>query len=182
MEAGKVAIVLGVDVFIDKLTPCLEEVSTGELYNTVFMPADDADLRNSQKRGWLFNWSDAELADKLVYKLLVEGDDEVQGFIAVKPMRGTVYVALVESAPHNLPPDKKFAGVGGHLFAIAIKLSLKLGFGGFIHFESKSLELAKHYTDTIRAELVGGDHLYRMAVDVESAAYVIEKYTLEGEL
>jgi hypothetical protein len=49
------------------------------------------------------------------------------------------------SAPHNRDENKKYAGVGGHLFAIAIKLSIANGFDGYICFEAKNLELVEHY-------------------------------------
>jgi len=66
------------------------------------------------------------------------------------------------------------------LFAVAIKLSLRNGFGGHIHFDAKNLKLVKHYQEAIFATHIGGFHEYRMDVDEIAAAKVIAKYTLEG--
>ena len=98
-------------------------------------------------------------------------------------VRGAVYVRLAESAPHNQPYNKKYDGVGGHLFAIAIKLSLANGFGGYIFFDAKNQELANHYSKSFGAQLLTIRlHAYRMFIDEEAAQQLIEKYTLEGDL
>jgi hypothetical protein len=146
------------------------------------MLADPKDIVDMLGKGWFFDWEDPEMKDDVIYKLLVEGSDEIQGLVATRLMRGTVFVVLVESAPHNKPPNKKYDGVGGHLFAIAVKLSLKNGFGGFVHFDTKNMKLVKHYSNTLGAKLYGGVHMYRMAIDEIAAMDLVEKYTLEGEL
>jgi hypothetical protein len=45
----------------------------------------------------------------------------------------------------------EYEGVGGHLFAIALKLSHSNGFGGYAYFDAKNMELVKHYSDMIGA-------------------------------
>ncbi|MCL2189150.1 MAG: hypothetical protein FWC16_09550 [Defluviitaleaceae bacterium] len=172
---------MGLDILIDKLTPCLIEIKTGEVKNTVFMLANEIELRNLPQKGWLFDWEQLESGNINIYKLLVEDSDVIQGLVALEVMRGTVYVVLAESAPHNQPQSKTYEGVGGHLFAIAIKLSIRNGFGGHIHFDAKNLKLVQHYKDAIFATHIGGFHEYRMDVDEDAALKVIEKYTLEGE-
>ena len=118
-----------------------------------------------------------------IYKLQIEGDNEIQGLVAAEVVRGAVYIHLAESAPHNQPHGKKYDGVGGHLFAIAVKLSLAMGFGGYVFFEAKNSELAEHYTNSLGARLLRTRiHEYRMEIDEESAQKLIEKYTLEGDL
>ncbi|MCL2427539.1 MAG: hypothetical protein FWD05_14530 [Oscillospiraceae bacterium] len=113
----------------------------------------------------------------------IQDDEEVQGLIAAEVVRGAVYVHLAESAPHNLGSSKKYDGVGGHLFAIAIKLSLAMGFGGYVYFEAKNQQLAEHYTNSFGARLLRTRvHEYRMEIDEEMAQALIEKYTLEGDL
>ena len=138
-----------IDILIDKLTPCLERVSTGELLPTVFSLANDKELMGLQKKGWNFDWTDEELSYCNVYKLQLKDDDVIQGLVAAEVVRGAVYVHLVESAPHNLGKNKMFDGVGGHLFAIAIKFSVALGFYGYVFFE-------RHIYDN---ERVQGDHI-----------------------
>jgi len=171
------------DIIIDKLTPCLEEVSTGKILQTTFSIATDSDVSDLVTKGWLFNWTDEALRKANIYKLLVEGSDTIQGLVAAEVVKGAVYVHIVESAPYNRGTNKQYIGVGGHLFAIAIKLSVANGFNGYIYFEAKNLELAEHYADMIGATRIPSRiHEYRMEVLEETAIKVINAYTLEGDL
>jgi len=172
-----------VSIVIDKLTPCLVEIASGAVHQTTFSVAKANELRNLQSRGWNFDWADKDLAYCNIYKLQIEGDEVIQGLIAAEVVRGAVYIHLAESAPHNQPNNKKYDGVGGHLFAIAIKLSLAMGFGGYVYFEAKNPELAEHYTNSFGARLLRTRiHEYRMEIDEENAQKLIEKYTIEGDL
>ncbi|MCL2388621.1 MAG: hypothetical protein FWC89_13900 [Defluviitaleaceae bacterium] len=171
------------DIMIDKLTPCLEKVSTGKILQTTFSIATDSDVSDLAKKGWLFDWTDKELGKANIYKLLVRGDDTIQGLVAAEVVKNAVYVQIIESAPHNLGANKQYIGVGGHLFAIAIKLSFVNGFGGYIYFDAKNLELANHYSDMLGATRIPARiHEYRMEVLEETAMKVIDAYTLEGDL
>ena len=174
---------MNLDTIIDKLTPCLIEASTGKILPTVFSLATTEDVSNLPAKGWNFDWSDAALATTNIYKLLVNGDDTVQGLISAEIGKGTVFVQLTESAPHNLGENKQYIGVGGHLFAIAMRLSEALGFGGYIYFDAKNMELVEHYQKTLGANrVVSRIHEYRMEVLEENASAVMEQYTLEGDL
>jgi len=115
--------------------------------------------------------------------LLIKGDNTVQGLISTEIVRGAVYVHLVESAPHNRGEKKQYEGVGGHLFAIAIKLSVANGFDGYIFFEAKNMELVEHYAFMLGATRIPTRiHDYRMEISEENAQKIIEKYTVEGDL
>jgi hypothetical protein len=105
------------------------------------------------------------------------------GLVATEVIRGAVYIHLIESAPHNRGEKKLNDGVGGHLFAIAIKLSIANGFDGYVFFEAKNLELVEHYSNMLGATRVPTRfHEYRMEILEEQAQRIIEKYTLEGDL
>jgi len=172
-----------IDVLIDKLTPCLTEVATGKILQTTFSIAATGELEGLQEKGWNFDWAHDELRLTNIYKLLVEGGDTIQGLVSAEVVRGAVYVHLIESAPHNLGENKKFEGVGGHLFAIAMKLSYANGFGGYIFMDAKNMELVKHYQDMLGAELLPTRyHDFRLEVSEENARKIIDKYTLEGDL
>ena len=172
-----------IDVLIDKLTPCLVEVATGEILQTTFSIASEDDVSDLSKMGWLFDWTDQALQKTNIYKLLIKGDNNIQGLIAAEVIKGAVYVHLVESAPHNRGANKQFEGVVGHLFAIAIKLSVVNGLGGYVFFEAKNNELANHYSDTLGATRIPSRiHSYRMEILEEVAMKLIEQYTLEGNL
>ena len=136
---------MGIDILIDKLTPCLERVATGELLPTVFSLAEEKELIGLKAKDWLFDWQEEyNYRERLVYKLLLKDDNKIQGLLSAEIMRGLVFIRLAESAPHNRI-NKEYDGVGGHLFAIAIKLSLSLGFGGYVCMDAKNMELVKHY-------------------------------------
>jgi hypothetical protein len=114
---------------------------------------------------------------------MIKNDTVIQGLISAEVVRGAVYVHLAESAPHNLKPNKTYEGVGGHLFAIAMKLSLFNGFGGYIFMDAKNQELVDHYCDMLGARRVSTRyHVHRLEVSEENAQKVVEKYTLEGDL
>ena len=172
-----------IDVLIDKLTPCLVEIATGKVLQTTFSLATEEDIAGIADKGWLFDWTAPALDKYIIYKLQIKDDSIIQGLVAVEPMRGAVYIHLMESAPHNLKPNKKYDGVGGHLFAIGIKLSYHLTFDGYVCFEAKNQELADHYTDTFGARLLRTRlHEYRMEIDEIDAHKIYETYTLEGDL
>jgi len=172
-----------IDILIDKLTPCLTEVATGKILQTIFSVAENEDIKNLQSKGWGFDWKHEDLKLTNIYKLLVDGDDAIQGLVAAEVVRGAVYVHLAESAPHNIGANKKYEGVGGHLFAIAMKLSVVNGFGGYIYMDAKNMDLVEHYNEMLGAELIHSRiHEYRMEVSEKNARKVVEKYTLEGDL
>jgi len=77
----------------------------------------------------------------------------------------------------------KFEGVGGHLFAIAIKLSNAMGFSGYVFFDAKNMKLVDHYAKSFGARRVMARvHVYRMDIDEINAQKLLENYTLEGDL
>ena len=172
-----------IDILIDKLTPCLIERSTGNILQTVFSIVSEDDILGLKEKGWLFDWTDDALHKTNIYKLMIKDDSAIQGLISAEVVRGAVYVHLAESAPHNLPPNKKYAGVGGHLFAIAMKLSLSNGFGGYIFMDAKNQKLVDHYIETLGARRVSTRyHEHRLEVSEDHAQKIVEKYTLEGDL
>jgi hypothetical protein len=171
------------DICIDRLTPCLVEISTGKILQTTFSLTKPNEIQNLQSKGWNFDWADRELARCNIYKLQLLNEDVIQGLVATEVFRGAVYINLAESAPHNQQPDKKYDGVGGHLFAIAIKLSMAIDCGGYVFFDAKNAELVEHYSNKFGANLLGAHiHQYRMEIDEYEAQRLIDKYTLEGDL
>lgn len=167
------------DINIDKLTPCLEDVKTGRFVSTFYKKASKNDLTGL--KGWSFNWLDRSLEKAEVYKLCVNGEDSIQGLVAVTDFKRdrAIYVNLAENAPHNLGKNKKYNGVGGHLFAIAAEISYKRGYGGFIFMDAKNTELVEHYSKTLGAVLLGRPHPYRMLIDEENAIKLLNTYTFE---
>lgn len=169
---------MGTAVKIDGFTPCLVETSSGKIVDTQYSLATTEDLKTS---GWNFNWSDSDLRNSEVYKLTLKGDNKIQGLVALNDFKkdNAVYVKLAESAPQNIGKNKKYDGVGGHLFAIAIKKAIERGYGGFVFMDAKNIELIEHYHKTLGAVHIGGVHPYRMYIDEDNAQKILDYYTLE---
>lgn len=167
------------DILIDKFSPCLEDSQTGKLVPTIYSKTSSEEL--SKLKHWNFNWLDDSLNECDVYKLCIAGTETIQGLVAVKDFKRdmAVYVTIAESAPHNIGKNKQFIGVGGHLFAIAAKISMDKGYGGFVFMDAKNTELVEHYSKTLGAILLGRPHPYRMFIDEENAAKLLETYTFE---
>ena len=174
---------MGISIEIDRFTPCLVETRTGNIIQTRYLKIQKADLINLKNHGWLFDWSSEDLANADVFKLLADGDERIQGLVALTDFQRSkaVYVNIAESAPHNRGREKVYEGVGGHLFAIAANESVQKGYGGFLFMEAKNMELADYYKEKFGAVLLGMPHPYRMIIDEENAAELLKKYTLEGE-
>ena len=169
------------DIKIDKLTPCLEKASTGEIVNTSYEKVTKDDL--SSLNNWLFNWNDTFLKDCLIYKVLAEGDLRIQGLIAVKdePENNALYIKIAESAPHNRGKNKEYLGTGGHLFAVAALISFEKGYGGFMYMDAKNKRLVDHYIEILNASFVGGIHPYRISVSEAAAKRLIEFYDFKED-
>lgn len=180
-KSGIIDIYRGVNMQIDKLTPCLENAKTREIVQTAYKSASKEEL--SRLEGWKFNWTDKGLENSEVYKLTLKDDEEIQGLVALTRFERdkAVYVNIVESAPHNLGKNKQYNGVGGHLYAIAVQKSIENGYGGFVFMDAKNMELVKHYKETLGATLLGHPHEYRMFIDEENAQKLVKIYTLKEE-
>lgn len=57
--------------------------------------------------------------------------------IQIDPKNESVFVGLVESAPHNIRNNKQYTGVGAHLFPIACKISKEQNYDA-VFFETKT--------------------------------------------
>lgn len=169
------------NIIIDKFTPCLEKTENGKFVPTSYSLASAHEL--ASLKGWKFDWTSNSFLNSEIYKLTVDGSDEIQGLIALTDLKrsSAVYVNLAESAPHNIGAGKKYKGVGGHLFAIAVKKSVEYGYGGYVFMDAKNIELVKHYEKTLGALLLGRPHPYRMIIDEENAMKLLDIYTLKGE-
>ncbi len=160
-----------VDIEIDKLTNSIENVITGESFETEFSRVKSKEIK---KTDWLFDWG-LELKDKesKIYKMTtVENKHVTQGLISYTVKENFIFIGLVESAAFNRGKNKVYEGVGGNLFAYACKVSKDMGFGGFVSFISKT-SLMEYYNRTLGVQRGVGQ---RMFIDEESAEFLINKY------
>jgi len=134
-----------IDITIDSLTNCLVENATGIEYDTdyclVSRTITKSDAMAFIEEGWKFDWSIPHRNGYEIYQLYVEGEDDVQGMIALKHIRDQLFthVDIVEAAPFNVGHDGRYSGVGAHLFAIACKLSWDVGNEGYVQFTAKTV-------------------------------------------
>jgi hypothetical protein len=161
---------------VDKITGSIEETSSGKSHETIVIPVISADLKIVlKKNGWLFNWR-KEFNDPLreVYKLIIKGDNKIQGLICIEPKSDQSYIEmhLIETAPHNYGKSKKYLGVPGNLVAFACKRSFELGFEGFVGFIAKT-QLIQHYIDILGAEVAFRN---RMKIPTNSAKKLVNSY------
>lgn len=174
---------MGLSIEIDEFTPCLIDKKSGQIVDTKYSIANKLELKGLKKQGWNFNWLDDDLKNSSVYKLTLCNDDTIQGLVALTdyPRDSALYINIAESAPHNIGKDKKYEGVGGHLFAMAAKESFDKGYGGFLFLDAKNTELVNYYHNKFGAVLLGMPHPYRMFIDEEKAQELLKIYTLKGD-
>ena len=142
---------------IDEFTPCLKEVETGEIYDTevVRLKRKSFLSKFNKKTGWYVNWSKFPEGTE-VYALVLKGTMDIQGLVAIQydETSKEVYILWGCTAPENNIWEfgkKRFAGVGGHLLAIASDLSVKAGFDGYVYAEAMDQELFEYYSSEFGA-------------------------------
>jgi hypothetical protein len=160
---------------IDKLTNSLENIVTGDSFQTEILLVSAADLKPiTKKNNWSFDWKyELKQPEREVYKLTIAGNPTVfQGLISLEVKSDHVYMHLVESAPFNIGKNKMYAGVPGNLVAFACRMSFERGFDGHVAFLSKS-QLVEHYEKTLGAFHFGGRV---MVIETRSALHLIDRY------
>lgn len=162
---------------IDKITNSIEDSKTGKSYETSVVPITKEDIKRIYKKdGWQFNWkTEYKEEGHQLFKLIVEGDSEIQGLISLQEIDTERYIEmhLIESAPHNYGRNKRFLGVPANLVAFACKMSFDLGYDGFAAFNAKT-KLVEHYTKTLGAQLVMGNS--RMVIFPMQARFLVNSY------
>ena len=164
-----------IDAEIDKLTNSIENIITGDSFQTDVTFIDKNDLKSITKRtGWLFDWkNEYKKPDRDVYKLTIVGNpDIVQGLISITEREDYIYIHLIESAPFNLGQNKVYLGVPGNLVAFVCRISFHHGFEGYVSFTAKT-QLIRHYEKTLGAINVGGQ---LMIINTDAALKLIKKY------
>lgn len=163
------------DFLIDKLTNSIENVTTGDSFQTVVSLLTASDLKAiSAKNNWVFDWkTEFKQPEREVYKLTIAGNSSIiQGLMSIEIKSDHVYLHLVENAPFNKGNSKVYAGVPGNLVAFACRLSFQRGHEGNVSFLSKS-QLIEHYEQTLGAFHFGGRI---MIIETRAALKLIDTY------
>lgn len=174
-----------VNVIIDERTHCLKDAETGDILETEVIQIKRQSFLSkfNKKTGWYVNWGTL-VKENEVYALVIKGTVDIQGLVALQSMDeyGAVYITWMCAAPHNNPmitDKKKYIGVGGHLFAIAVDCSIRTGYGGAVTGNAADLELVKHYCETFEAMHLGILHPYQFFIDEKNASKIKEVYDYE---
>jgi phosphatidylethanolamine-binding protein (PEBP) family uncharacterized protein len=175
----------GLTVWIDKITPCLIDKETGEELETVaYRIKSRRELKDyNQKTGWHINWTQVPKECE-IFALSLKGDTVIQGLVAIRKDfdAGLPYLHWICAAPHNRKTaerGKKYEGVGAHLFAIAVDVSMQWGYGGEFHGFPANLKLHRHYIDTLGAKSIRQLHEYQIYLDEAQAIKLKETYDYE---
>lgn len=175
-------------VDVDRLVPCLIRLEDEEIVQTTVKRVQADDLGSFKKSsGWFINWADVP-SDAEIYQVFVEGSDVVEGMIAFRddPANFAVRGLWAVAAPHNQASrvgkaNKKYDGVGGHLFAIAAKRSVELGYNGFIHGKADTSRVLQHYMKEFGATPTGFEEGLGFFIDEAEAHKLLRKYTWTAE-
>ena len=183
-DAGKGAVVEGVegdcylgsmaiDIEIDKFTNSIENVRTGEVFDTAVMRITAKD-RRLKKMNWRFNWNlELKQPAREVYALTTMADRSiVQGLMSLEDKGDHVFVHLIESARFNQGRNKVYQGVAPNLFAFACRRAFDLNRGGVVSFVSKTA-LKDHYAATLGAANLFGD---AMVIGPKQAQELVDRY------
>jgi len=172
-------------VEIDELTPCLFDNESGELVETEVIRIKRKSFLSkfNKATGWYTNWSDL-LKENEVYAIVVKGSVSIQGLVAVRPDDNmqTAFVTWMTSSPqnnHEMVKNKRFNGVGGHLFAIAAQKSCEYGYGGAISGFAADEDLMNHYINVFNAEPICMLHPYQFFIPDEEGSKLCEVYDYE---
>lgn len=164
-----------ISIEVDKLTNSIENVFSGDSFDTELILISNEDLRTVNKgNGWQFDWKyEFDQADRLVYKLVIKGNPNViQGLISFSDENDHLFMHLIESAPFNKGKNKIYVGVAGNLIAFLCKESWERKHEGFVAFLSKT-RLVEHYEKTIGAVHIGN---HKMVIFPKEALQLINKY------
>ena len=166
---------------IDKLTSSIESTNTGEIKATKITIVEQTELRRFNKKGsWLFDWKNLhkEYPNCSVYKLTtIDFEDETQGLIACENRQNFLFIVLIENAPLNRKPTKKYLGVLGNLVAFVCKLSFEKGFDVIVAFDAKT-KLIDHYKSVLKASHIGRG---RMMINTPESRELVDKYFSKNE-
>lgn len=161
---------------IDKLSNSIENVRTGEVFDTAVMQLFASD-RRLKKEDWRFNWK-LEFAERSreVHALTTIADASIiQGLISLEDKGDHVFVHLIESARFNQGRNKVYQGVprcGPEPVRICLPSCIDLNRGGVVSFVSKTA-LKDHYAATLGATNLFGD---AMVIGPKQAQELVDRY------
>lgn len=178
------------NIIIDQLTPCLIDTISNKEVETIVYKIDNVNvLKGLTKRtNWYANWVKLFKEFEVFALALRDSPSTFQGLVALQDASEASVMLLhwAVAAPHNNPliSQKKYNGVGGHLFAIAVEESAKRGYGGVVIGHPANRELDTHYKEILGAEtfpygLLASGYEFTIAIQCQAAKDILERYSYE---
>ncbi|MFT4033217.1 MAG: hypothetical protein QM669_12410 [Siphonobacter sp.] len=162
------------DFEVDKLTNCIENSISGEVFDTIITEITWQDRKLIKKEDWLFNWHmELKTSERRVFKVTtIENPKIIQGLLSLTDKGDHIFMNLIENATFNRGKDKLYRGVAGNLIAFACKMAFEKGYDGFVSFISKT-NLVQHYQDTLGAKVLSG---LRMLIETRESLVLVRTY------
>jgi len=159
---------------IDELTNSIQNVITGDSFDTEVTILSKVELKLLTKNNWIFDWKkEFGNQNKQIYKLTIAKNPKIiQGLISLEDRNDHIFMHLIESANFNKGKNKVYVGVAGNLIAFACKVSKENGYEGIVSFFAKT-KLVEHYKESLGAKVLFGN---QMIVDELNANRLIYKY------
>jgi hypothetical protein len=152
---------------------CIVEVRTGKLVRVGVELVSYEEIKTVHKKdGWVFSWKqEFKNEQHQLYKLVVAGSASIQALLSIEPIKEHEFIEmhLIELAPQNKGPHRRYSGIARHLAAFACKMSIDLGFEGYVVFTSKT-KLIEHYKRSLGANVLFGQ---RMCLFPEAAKNLV---------
>jgi hypothetical protein len=163
-----------ITVEIDKLTNSIENLISGDVFDTDIFQVSVKEKSQIKRADWQFNWHEQiKSKDRETYKLVIKNNPTIiQGLISLSDQGDHIYMHLIESAKFNKGRTKVYAGIPGNLVAFACKVSFEKGYEGYLAFDAKTA-LIGHYQDTLYATHFRGT---KMIIETPAAKRLIHQY------
>lgn len=172
-------------VDIDIITPCLQDVLTGEIIETEAIRIKRTSFlqKFNKKNGWYTSWAELAKTNE-IYALVIKGTVDIQGMVAIRDDKEmqAAYVSWMVAAPQNnlqIVDQKKYLGVGGHLFAIAAAKSEEYGYSCEMTGFAANEEIESYYVKNFDAVRIHMLHPYQILITEEAGKRIREVYTYE---
>jgi hypothetical protein len=155
---------------IDKLTNSIENVPTGEIFETEISRVTLDELAHLTEDDWVSEFREGK---REVFKLVTcQNPTVIQGLISLTQRHDHVFIYLIENAPFNIGQKKIYAGVAGNLIAFACKRFFECGYDGAVSFTAKT-QLMAHYEKMLGAKRFSYNQMF---IDTKEATALVRQY------
>lgn len=144
-----------------------------EVQATIVRAIDEDFERINSSGQFVFDWR-LEMHNDVFKLILQESDANILGLISVENLidEKRIHINLLEISKSNRGHDRQYEKIAGCLFAFSARLSILLGYNGFVTLEAKNDKLSEHYHTKYGfiAETI------LMYISFEEAQALIKKY------